>query len=244
MASGGILLDGDNKRILDALGKQTLDDSCVRCCCTSTPGQRFQRYKVVVAGVVIHTCPVPNFLNCIGNPALCDYDFNLFSCGGGNPTADNMCGLNIAGNINGTYYLSGEGSVPGFGSQCAYDFNPSPPPITISLNRTDLITSRFICNSPIQNLPNITTAIIVTFANDGSGQRLGFSIASRVANVPNVPTTSVLISLFNNLDRVPGCGFLCTQYGVMANQNVLSWISGGEPLIYAGIGGTATLTEI
>lgn len=235
MASGGILLRSDGARILDSTGNEILDDSCVRCCCPAG-----QRYKVVVAGVATNTCPIPNWLGaCAGASGTCDILFNTIStCGGPFPPADQMCGLNIAGNVNGTYYLSGPGHALPV-SQCGYFYAPNPPPITVSLNKTNPATARYICADPDHNIA-VNFLVQILFSGLGDGRRISFFIDATVA-VPGVG--NVVVNMFQNLQNPVACGQYCNADDVIANQNVLSW-STSPPVVYSGIGGTATITEI
>jgi len=243
MASGGILLRSDGKRILDATGKQILDDSCVRCCCqiNSPPAVR---YKIVVAGVTTNTCPIGNYLDpCLGTDAGCDFFFNnfgLFVCA--LPTGGLMCFLNIAGSVNGTFFLSGGGGGP----SCVYQYVPAVSPLTVTYNGPFAPGSRSVCATPIGPVTVVLTYSI-TFTPDltGRGNRSRVLIVGQVtlpAPYNEAPFSPIAIGMFQNLDSVPGCGYFCNASDVAANQNVLSWgIS--PPVVYAGTGGTVTIFE-
>lgn len=88
-------------------------------------------------------------------------------------------------------------------------------------------------------VPN-TFGILLSFS---AGLRIGFSMICAIAAADWPLGTQVAISMFTNLDNVPGCGFLCNPNDTFANQNVPSWTLGGATVI-SGTGGTATISEI
>lgn len=234
MASGGIPIGGDGKRLLDASGRQILDDSCFTCCCAAGT-----RVKAIVSGITTHNTPIPNWLFPCGftDPTKNDFGyFNPFGCAfiGGQPPGDILCAISIVGTANRTYYLSGGGGT----TSCTYSQTINPSPVVITLNQIDPVTGRSLCGTPLRAIAATLTAS-VTY--DAVLQlRDAFQITVVTAFIPEIGG-ALTINMFQNLDHVLGCGYLCLPTNTIANQNVLGWAS---PVVYSGTGGTAVLTEI
>lgn len=231
MASGGLAPSSDGTRLLDATGKQILDDSCVRCCCFG------QRWKVVVAGVTICSCPIPNQMPACGNN-VCDQNFNQFGCLG--PlNGDLLCAYNITGTVNGTYYLSGPGG--GFVTSCTYQANVHPSPVQITVNSLDPVTNQHICGTPVFTVDvTLSMALQIGGPLGVSPGRATFSMGASF-NVPSLGIFGANIGFFTSDVIENACGYLCNRNNLLTNIASCFWTG---PSAQAAHGGTATIFEI
>lgn len=218
-ATGGIWLNGDGSRALDATGKTILDNSCGTCCCTN------RQYRVVVAGTTLCLCPIPNGPLGAGD---------LFSA------------ISFTGSLDGTWYLPFPGPY-GLGS-CLYSIILNPPPIRAFLNKkvAGVYVCGPPYDRELFFLDNLTGAptfgIDLFFFGAGFVQTVQFTMGGRVHAAElggDVNITFASGQLGGGVAQV--CDTFC-PLKVIALLSPCQWIgTAGTYLIHPGQGGTATI---